>query len=392
MSSLSQTHNNMIKTAIQAEKTGTASLYACSSFAMQKRKKFALIDMGSNSFRLCIFDDFASGDAKKLKFVETCRLGEGFHDTLTIGAVPMARGLLACEKFLGICAENGVSDVLCFATAVVRESKNRDVFLAECEKLGLKIHVLSGDQEALCGFLGACKTEKDKSAICEDFNNAMPQAENCDTVKLTAKETADETAVFDIGGASFEIAIGSADNFKGLFFDRADMPTHGKVLEKASGENCGLSTFPLSYSHSFKLGAVRMTDMFSEDFASMQKYISQQFSLQCESVPLDFHETKCVGIGGTITSICGLVAGLENFNMKLHGYVCSQNEIIEKVENIKNMSVEERKNLPFLKEKRKEIIAGGGEILAIAMKQFSAQNITASLSDNLEGYREYLGI
>lgn len=377
MLSLSQIHNQNTTVDSSAEKSGTVGIMPNSSFIIQKHK-FAVIDMGSNSFRLCIFNDSLPIETSKVKFVQTCRLGEGFHDSLEIQPVPMARALKTCGDFLEICRENSVDNIYCFATAVVREAKNREEFISSAQKLGLKIHILSGEQEALCGFLGAY------GGLSDGF---------CNGSKSSPKKNTN-IAVFDIGGASFEIAIGNCKGFKGLFECNTELPTYEDIIEKSKGTHCGLDFSPLKFSQSFKVGAVRATDIFDENFAMLSGFLEGMFSGFDESQEraLNLSQTKCIGIGGTITSLCGLLKGCENFKNELHGFECTRADICAEVARIQQMSPQNRLSLPYLKDKRKEIIAAGGEILSRSMIHFRAESITASLSDNLEGYRLYLGI
>ncbi len=332
---------------------------------------FAIIDMGSNSFRLCIFDDSKTGADKKLKFVETCRMGEGFHENLEIQPIPFERCVKTCEKYIEICQNYGVFKIYAFATATVREAVNREKFVSSCKNLGLDIHILSGDQEALCGFLGASRGF--------DFDDNSSSCPNGSRV-----------AILDIGGASTEIAIGNADGFKGLFWGHDGFPSIEEIREKSKGTYCGLDRLPIEFSHSFKVGAVRLTDKFSEDFTSEKAFLNETFASLDKKISLE--NTTLFGIGGTITALCGLVLGCENYKPQLHGFSVGTADMIALSNQICGMSKSERYNLPYLKDKRKEIIATGSVLLSSVLEYFNAKNITASLTDNLEGYREYLGI
>ncbi len=376
------------------ENIGTDSALAGSSFA--------IIDMGSNSFRLCIFKKSSTGREEKIKFVETCRMGEGFHENLTIQPVPMARCVETCEKLLGICRDYNVQNIFCFATATVREAVNRGDFVSAVKNLGLDIHILSGKEEALCGFLGACgdfslDTSGDNcSGSCGDTSCESCGDTSCESCGDTCgeKQSRSGFAIIDIGGASTEIATGSCGFYKGLFHGLNRFPNHDEITQKSQGTQIDSLFSVMDFSHSFKVGAVRMTDMFGEDFASLKDYLHNLFSefdSTCDK-KLDLKNALVIGIGGTITSVCGLVLGCENYNPQLHRFSCRAEKINDLSASLQNMSPKQRLNLPYLKDKRKEIIAVGTVILQEVMAHYNTNEISASLSDNIEGYRLYLGI
>ena len=115
-------------------------------------KKFAVIDIGSNSVRLMFV-----ADGKVLyKALNTTRLGEGLADKPLLKPEAIERSASAVCAFYDKAIEEGAERVLCFATAAVRTAENRQVFLdkvyAAC---GLRIEVISGEEEAEIGILGA---------------------------------------------------------------------------------------------------------------------------------------------------------------------------------------------------------------------------------------------
>ncbi len=343
---------------------------------------FAIIDIGSNSVRLCIFNAGSKDGELNQKLVETTQLGEGFASTLEIQKLPMQRTLNALKNFVEIAKKANVLAIYPFATATVREATNRDCFLNECKSFGLEIHILSEEEEALCGFLGVAAS----SFSCE--NSTLEHAENLE--KQNSENIDKDICIFDIGGASFEIAIGKMTDFTPLFPSSSHLPTHAEIAEKSKGTDMLFLSKYLSVSKSFKVGAVRMTDQFGEDFTSLASYLFEIF--ENESLKIHPKKINCFGIGGTITSLAGLVNGTNNFHPSLHGFACSKSELSSLAIKIQNMNKQQRENLPHLKDKRKKIIAAGSQILLSAMEFYKIEEITASLTDNVEGYKFYLGI
>lgn len=134
--------------------------------------KFAVIDVGSNSVRLM----FVAGGKVLYKVLETTRLGEGLAEKPCLKAEAISRSALAVSRFYERAKGEGAEEVFVFATAAVRTACNRAEFLDRVRELcGAKVEVISGEEEAEIGILGALG--------------------NCDG------------GVIDIGGASTEIVV-----------------------------------------------------------------------------------------------------------------------------------------------------------------------------------------
>ena len=169
--------------------------------------KIAAIDIGSNSVRLMMW-----ADGKTLyKTLNTTRLGEGLVSTGAMTQSAIARTVVAVRDFAARAKEEGAERVFAFATAAVRSASNRADFLkAVREEAGIDVDVISGEEEARIGILGALG--------CGDGG------------------------IIDVGGASTEITL------------------------QRSGERL--------YSHSANVGTVRLYDACGRDKAALSRYIS----------------------------------------------------------------------------------------------------------------------
>lgn len=115
-------------------------------------KKYAVIDIGSNSVRLMLV---ANGKVL-YKRLNTTRLGEGLAKTNRLNADAIARTANAVCDFFTQAKSDGAETVLAFATASVRSATNGGEFVARVKTLcGLDVEVVSGDTEAEIGVLGA---------------------------------------------------------------------------------------------------------------------------------------------------------------------------------------------------------------------------------------------
>ena len=156
--------------------------------------KFAVIDIGSNSVRLMMI---ASGKVL-YKTIKTTRLGEGLAFSNTLCEPAMARTQTALNEFYLRAKAEGAEKIVAFATAAMRSATNGQAFADRVEReVGLKIEIISGDEEAEIGILGALGGQ--------------------------------DGAIIDIGGASTELIV----------------------------QNCG----KVSYRKSLDIGVVRIRDL-----------------------------------------------------------------------------------------------------------------------------------
>ena len=113
-------------------------------------KKYAVIDIGSNSVRLMLWADGAL-----YKKVETTRLSEGLSESGVLSEAAMKRSERAVAAFCEEGRRAGAQPVA-FATAAVRSASNGGEFCARVRALcGLDIDVVAGEDEAQMGLLGA---------------------------------------------------------------------------------------------------------------------------------------------------------------------------------------------------------------------------------------------
>ena len=115
-------------------------------------KRYAVIDIGSNSVRLLLV-----ADGKVLyKRLNTTRLGENLAVTGRLLPQAISRTAEAVKNFYLHAKETGAEEVFAFATASVRSAKNGDEFVEAVKEIcPLQVEVISGEVEAEIGILGA---------------------------------------------------------------------------------------------------------------------------------------------------------------------------------------------------------------------------------------------
>ena len=114
--------------------------------------KYGVIDIGSNSVRLMISVDGKTID----KYVKTTRLAENMEADNNLQIDSIERTACAVSFFVDKAKEVGADKIYIFATAAVRQAKNKQVFLSQVKDLtSIDVDVIQGELEAKLGAMGA---------------------------------------------------------------------------------------------------------------------------------------------------------------------------------------------------------------------------------------------
>lgn len=111
--------------------------------------RVGVVDVGSNSVRLVVFDGAARSPAYFYNEKIMCALGEGLSETGHLNPEGRHRALAAIRRFQKLSDGLDIQPLTAVATAAVREASDGADFVAEVEReTGLKIHVIDGEEEA----------------------------------------------------------------------------------------------------------------------------------------------------------------------------------------------------------------------------------------------------
>lgn len=111
--------------------------------------RVGVIDVGSNSVRLVIFDGAARSPAYFYNEKIMAGLGAGMADTGRLNPEGRVRALAAIRRFVALADGLGISPLTAVATAAVREASDGPDFCADVlRETGLKIWVIDGQEEA----------------------------------------------------------------------------------------------------------------------------------------------------------------------------------------------------------------------------------------------------
>src|SRR3954447_9154212 len=238
-------------------------------------QRTAVIDLGSNSFRLVVFTAADGWWKRTDEIYEAVRIGAGLGETGELADDRIERALAVVEVFAHFCDATGIEadDVAALATSAIRDASNSDAFL---ERAALPVQVLSVEEEARYGYLAAINTS-----------------------------TVRDGAVLDLGGGSMQLT---------------------RVKNRKARQ---MSSWPL--------GAVRMTERFLPDGGPASKKelkaLRAHVLEELESAPwLDRAGDRIVGIGGTVRNLAAAAAAAAGLpSIGVQGYVISREALDELV-------------------------------------------------------------
>jgi len=111
--------------------------------------RVGVVDVGSNSVRLVVFDGAARSPAYFYNEKIMCGLGAGLSQTGQLNPQGRTRALAALRRFAALAKGMGIPPLTAVATAAVREATDGPAFCAEVlVQTGVELHVIPGDEEA----------------------------------------------------------------------------------------------------------------------------------------------------------------------------------------------------------------------------------------------------
>lgn len=175
-----------------------------------RRGRVAVVDIGSNSIRLVVFDGLKRAPFPLFNEKVMCGLGRGLERSGELSAEGVEMALDNLGRFVTLADLMGAERVDLLATAAVRDASNGSDFVRKAEKVcGRRVRVLSGEEEARLSAMGVLM--------------GMPRA----------------TGVMgDLGGGSLELVALDA----GRLGEHATMPLGPLRLAEAAGENLSKAT------------------------------------------------------------------------------------------------------------------------------------------------------
>lgn len=135
-----------------------------------KYRPVAVVDIGSNSVRLVVYDGLRRSPSPVFNEKILCGLGRGVAITGKLNEAAVVRALSALRRFRALARQIGAKDVFAVATAAAREASNGEDFIDQAEKaLGAGINVLTGKEEARYAALGVVAGIPEADGIAGDL-------------------------------------------------------------------------------------------------------------------------------------------------------------------------------------------------------------------------------
>jgi len=135
-----------------------------------KYRPVAVVDIGSNSVRLVVYDGLRRSPTPVFNEKILCGLGKGVAITGCLGDEGIVRALAALRRFRTLARQIGAKEVYALATAAAREAANGEEFIDSAEQaMGCNIDVLTGKEEARLAALGVIAGIPDADGIAGDL-------------------------------------------------------------------------------------------------------------------------------------------------------------------------------------------------------------------------------
>lgn len=295
--------------------------------------RLAAIDVGTNTTRLLVAEEFEGAYRDLDRRLIFTRLGEGVDADRKITPAAMKRTLAAIAEFCSVCGEFGVHRMTVAGTSAVRDAANGDDFLRAAHKLtGAPAVVLTGEQEARLSFWGSTgELDLGRALVC------------------------------DIGGGSTEFVLGVPG---------------GDIEERIS----------------VNVGSVRLTERFlasdpaaTEEILLMEAAIDEALEAVDQAIPQS-EEATLVGLGGTVTTLAAIHLGLSDYAWEQVHHVAFPRAALTRIYcSLAEMQPDMRARVPMLPAGRADVIVAGASILSRIMNRWSFERVIVSEKDILDG-------
>ncbi len=151
----------------------------------------AVIDIGSNSIRLVVYDALKRSPLPIFNEKVLCGLGRGVEKSGRLNPEGVALALAHLPRFQQITQGMGVARVDALATAAVRDASDGPAFVSTVEKItGLKVRVISGEEEARLAAHGVLSGAPDAEGLVGDLGGG-----SLELVDIAARRLGQQTTL-----------------------------------------------------------------------------------------------------------------------------------------------------------------------------------------------------
>jgi exopolyphosphatase/guanosine-5'-triphosphate,3'-diphosphate pyrophosphatase len=296
-------------------------------------KNLVIVDLGSNSVRMAINAISEDGTFREIKRVkEDSRISEGMGREHLLRPQAINRTIEALHRFKAIYQEYSNIEVRGITTAAVRMARNQNEFLKRVEdETGIRLHVLSGDDEAYYDYLGVINSLEVKDCV-----------------------------VLDTGGASCEL------------------------IDVHNGKARNMISIPI--------GAVSLSERFhlnniirADNLFSAEMFVNKQ--LRDIWWIMDAFNKPVVLLGGANRTLARMNRRRQKISRinNIHGYRLKTESVNRTFRALITRNLEARKKMSGLEAARADIIVGGMLPLVMLLQMIDADRVIFSESGVREG-------
>jgi len=255
--------------------------------------------------------------------VEQVRLGEGEFEDEEITAPAMERAAVVAKRFTDLAKTFQSEEFVAVATSAAREASNQNELLHLLrQEAQIDIRVISGREEARLIYLGVASGAR---------IGALP------------------AFFIDIGGGSTEVAVGDSREYQ--------------------------------YLDSFKLGAIRLSNLYStsgetgpvspEQYKKIQQHIQNVIFHSLEKLR-NLHPVSAIGSSGSVMNLAEIAQkALHPHADPADAAVLTYKDLKKVIDLLCSLSLEQRRKVPGINPERADIIIPGAAILDVFMKELS---------------------
>lgn len=301
---------------------------------------FAALDLGSNNCRLLVGTPAGEGFRVVDSFSRIVRLGEGLQHTGRLSEPAMARTLTALKVCAARLHRRPVRALRAIATDACRRAVNGEEFLARVRaETGLPIDVISTREEAELAL-----------ESCAPLLEAAPG------------QIGRRALLFDIGGGSTELAwVRLSDRAPPCLIGYVSLPVGVATLSERYG------------ARGFE----------AEGFEAMVADVSERLaafgSLHCIAQEVRQGGVRLLGTSGTVTTLAGMVLGLERYNRALiDGTVLTRLSAEQALEDLQALGRDGLMRHPCAGPERVDFVLPGCAIYAAIHRLWPAEEVVVA--------------
>jgi exopolyphosphatase / guanosine-5'-triphosphate,3'-diphosphate pyrophosphatase len=225
----------------------------------RKASLTGVIDIGSNSVRLVVYQAQGRNPLSLFNEKVMCELGRSVGDTGALSDAAIERAIGALRRFAALCKDMGLAQVRTVATAAVRAASNSADFVREVKRAtGLQVEIISGDEEARLSALGVISAVLEADGVMGDLGGGSVE------LVRVGQGRAHERISLPLGPFSLAGLSDDAQEKRiGKALAEADWlkASHGKPFYMVGGAwralchlHMHLNDFPLPIIHGYRIG------------------------------------------------------------------------------------------------------------------------------------------